>query len=659
MAEKPTYEELEQRILELEKSNFKCKQVEKSLQLTQFIFDKATIGIYLISSDGRILNVNKQVTKSLGYTKDELSNMTIFDIDPTLNQQNLESLWECLCSKKCNSIETVHKHKEDKIFPVEVITDLFEYNGEKFSVSFVRDITERKRAEEALLLTQFSFDRAAIGIFRIGIDAQILNVNEQACKDLDYSASELCQMTIFDINPTVHVNDWDNIWQKLCDEKVFSFETEHRRKDGTISPVEITSNLLEFGGNQYSFSFVRDITEKKHIEKHQAKMESHLQQIQRLDSLGTLAGGIAHDFNNILFPILGHAQMLLEDNPEDSPLRKSINQIYTGALRARDLVHQILIFSSQGKRELKLMKMQSVIKEALKLIRATIPTTISINQNLQPSCGAVTADPIQIHQIVMNLVTNAYHAMENTGGELNVELKEIQLDEHELCNGPQLISPVIISGPYACLKIADSGKGMDKKIIDKIFEPFFTTKEKGKGTGLGLSVVHGIVKKMNGVIQVHSELGKGTEFHIYLPIIQSAFEAQDIQAKEPLKGGAERVLLVDDEDSIIAMEKQILERLGYHVTSRTSSIEALEAFRVNAEKFDIVISDMAMPKLSGDKLAVELIRIRPDIPVLLCSGFSEAMPEEKVKSIGAKGLLMKPILMQDLAKKIREVLDKK
>jgi len=391
----------------------------------------------------------------------------------------------------------------------------------------------------------------------------------------------------------------------------------------------------------------------REIEKQKVRLEDQLQQAQKMESIGTLAGGIAHDFNNILFPIIGYTEMLMDDlSEESSSIRESLNQIYTGALRARDLVQQILAFARQEKNELKLMKMQPIIKEAMKLIRSTIPTTISITQNLQPDCGPVAADPTQIHQIVMNLATNAYNAMEENGGELKVNLKEIELGEGDL------IDPDMSPGLYACLTIADTGMGMNKDVMNRIFDPFFTTKEKGKGTGMGLSVVHGIVKRMKGEIQVYSEPGKGTEFKLYLPIVKSASESQEPKADEPLAGGCEKLLLVDDEESIIVVEKQVLERLGYQVTSLTSSIEALEAFRADPDKFDLVITDMSMPKLSGDKLAHELIKMRPDIPVLLCTGFSEAMTDEKIKSMGLKGLLMKPIMMKDLAQKIREVLDK-
>jgi len=393
------------------------------------------------------------------------------------------------------------------------------------------------------------------------------------------------------------------------------------------------------------------IERKKSIDE-KTELEFKLRQSQRMESIGTLAGGIAHDFNNILFPILGYTDMLLMKISEDSPLRDSLNKINTSALRAKDLVRQILSFARQEPNELILMKLQPIVKEALKLIRSTIPTTIDIKQDINPDCGVIKADPTQIHQIVMNLTTNAYHAMEETGGELKVSLKEIQLGEDDV------IMPDLEPGDYACLTVSDTGTGMDKTILEKIFDPFFTTKAVGKGTGMGLSVVHGIVNSMKGSIHVYSEPGKGTQFNVYFPIEKSAFEKQSIQPEEPVRTGTERIFLVDDEDPIIEMEKQVLEHLGYQVTSCNSSTKALETFWDNPDKFDLVITDLAMPNMPGDKLAVALTEIRSDIPILLCTGFSETMSEEKAASLGIKGFLLKPIVMKDLSHKIREVLDK-
>ncbi|CCK80058.1 response regulator [Desulfobacula toluolica] len=383
--------------------------------------------------------------------------------------------------------------------------------------------------------------------------------------------------------------------------------------------------------------------------KERKMLEAQLQQAQRMESIGTLAGGIAHDFNNILFPIVGHTEMLLEDVPEGSLWRDDLNEIYIGALRARDLVKQILTFSRQESIELILTKTQPIIKEVLKLIRSTIPTTIEIKQNIETDCGLVKADPTQIHQIMMNLTTNAYHAMQDIGGELKVSLKEVKLSRNNA------IIPDMLPGTYACLTVADTGIGMDKNITEKIFDPFFTTKE--KGTGMGLSVVHGIVNRMGGTIRVHSEPGKGSEFNVYFPVARSSSEEQDSLTKKLIQGGTERLLLVDDENAIILMEKRMLERLGYQITSCTDSIEALEVFHTNPDKFDLVITDMAMPNMPGDKLSAEMARIRPDISILLCTGFSERISEEKAASLGIKGLLMKPIVMRDFAQKIRDVLD--
>jgi len=314
------------------------------------------------------------------------------------------------------------------------------------------------------------------------------------------------------------------------------------------------------------------------------------------------------------------------------------------------LVKQILTFSRQEKGKLKLMRLQPVIKEALKLIRATIPTTINIKQDIRPDCGVIKADPTQIHQIVMNIATNAYHAMEDTGGELTIKLKEVEMDDF------QLINPEMKPGLYACLTITDKGIGMDKDLRNKIFDPFFTTKERGKGTGMGLSVVHGIVASMQGGIQIFSEPSLGTKFDIYLPISTHSTE-QNKRINHSIQGGTEHILLVDDEKSIISMERKMLERLGYKVTSFTNSLDALEAFRNAPEKFDVVITDQTMPNMTGDKLASKLLKIRSSIPIILNTGFSDKITSEIPASLGIKKILMKPIIRNDLAKTIREALE--
>ncbi|MEE9443724.1 MAG: response regulator, partial [candidate division Zixibacteria bacterium] len=422
----------------------------------------------------------------------------------------------------------------------------------------------------------------------------------------------------------------------------YSFKIINR--SGVELLVQINTVLINWEGKPATINFIRDITEQK-------RLENQLQQAQRMESLGTLAGGIAHDFNNILFPIVVYAEMALEDTPEDSPIRDNLNEILIGTKRARDLVKQILTFSRQADQELVPLKVQLVIREALKLIRSSLPSTIEIKQYISNKCGLVIANPTQIHQVAMNLITNAYHAMQETGGKLEVTLKEVDLGLEELKD------PDMNPGPYVCLTVADTGVGMDNIVLDRIFDPYYTTKEKDKGTGLGLAVVHGIVKSYKGDIRVDSEPGKGTVFHVYLPIIKTRVETEVTEVVAPIQRGHERIMLVDDEDQIVRMEKQMLERLGYHVTTRTSSIEALAAFQNNSDKFDLIITDMTMPNMTGAQLSQKLLEIRPDIPIIICTGFSEQIDAEKAKAMGISGYVMKPVVQSELAKKIREVLD--
>ncbi|NQT68582.1 MAG: response regulator [Desulfobacteraceae bacterium] len=381
------------------------------------------------------------------------------------------------------------------------------------------------------------------------------------------------------------------------------------------------------------------------------QLESQLQQSQKMESIGTLAGGIAHDFNNILFPIMGFSELALSDTPEDSPLRNNIKEILQGAKRARDLVKQILAFSRQSDQQPKPLKVQLIIKEVLKLIRSSLPSTIEIKQHISNQCGLVMADATQIHQVAMNLMTNAFQAMEDDGGKLEVTLKEVELGLDDLTD--QSMS----SGAYVCLTVANTGPGMDQSVISRVFEPYFTTKEDGKGTGLGLAVVYGIVKSYKGDIRVYSEPGEGTAFHVYLPVLKSKIETEEIDAITPVQKGTERILLVDDEEPIIRMEKQMLERLGYQVTACTSSPDALMAFRASPGKFDLVITDMTMPNMTGVQLSQKLLEIRPDIPIIICTGFSTKVDGEKAKAAGIRGYVMKPVVTSEIAKKIREVLD--
>jgi PAS domain S-box-containing protein len=772
MTPKPTYEELEKRIQQLEQSEKKAKQSDERYRLA---FQTSPDAINLNrASDGMYLDCNEGFAKIMGYTREETIGKTSLSLNIWKNIEDRKKLINGLSKNGyVNNMEARFVDKKGTIKTGLMSAHIMQTSGEKTILSVTRDITNIKKSEEALRASHErflmvlnsldatiyvadmktheilfmnnyminSFGRDMTGeicwkVFR-GESEPCSHCKNDKLIDEKGKPSDVCVWQ--DKNPIIgkwYINydraiEWadgrmvklqiatditerkqieedlrksEELYREYFEEnisgtyistpegkllacnkeyiKIFGLDSIQHAKDTPISEIIINSDervkflnrireekrvagyepiLKKIDGTTiHIFENATGVFDEKgkltHIRgsildvTEQRRLEIQLLQSQKMEAIGTLAGGIAHDFNNILFPIMGHSEMLMLDLPEDSPSYMSLNEIYTGALRARDLVKQILAFSRQENNELKLMRIQPVIMEALRLIRPLIPATIEIEQEVNNDCGVIKADPTQIHQIIMNLTTNAYHAMENTGGQLKVSLKEVKLGKHDLIN------PDMELGNYACLAVVDSGVGMDADLTKKIFDPFFTTKEQGKGTGMGLSVVHGIVRSNGGAIQIYSRPGEGSQFYVYLPIIKSVFEKQIIQNENNVQPGTGKILLVDDEKAIITMERRMLERLGYQVTSHTSSLEALEAFRENPAKFDLVITDMAMPNMPGDKLSAELTKIRPDIPVLLCTGYSETMSEEKAASIGIKGFLLKPIGMKDLAQKVREIL---
>ncbi len=393
-----------------------------------------------------------------------------------------------------------------------------------------------------------------------------------------------------------------------------------------------------------------DIYLRKKAEEEVKQGQSRLIKAQKMEAIGTLAAGIAHDFNNILFPLVGYAEILKGDLPADHHFQRPVNVILNSALRARALVQQILSFSSETTSEVKPIKLQGIVKEALQLLRASIPTTIEISQTIDSKCGVVNADANKFHQIIMNLATNAYHAMEGTCGKLTVKLKQVALG---LDSSTKID---LLPGQFARLTVADTGHGIGKEIIDKVFDPYFTTKETGKGTGLGLSIVHGIVKEFGGAIHVESRPGKGTKMQVFIPILESE-EMMGFADAAAVPGGTERILLVDDEETIVSMGKELLERLGYQTTVHTESMKALDAFRTAPDMFDLIITDIAMPKISGIQLAQEIKKIKSTVPILLCTGYKDQLSDEKCQAMGIHGYLLKPVIRKELAEAIRKALD--
>jgi PAS domain S-box-containing protein len=404
--------------------------------------------------------------------------------------------------------------------------------------------------------------------------------------------------------------------------------------DGTISKMTIFRDITDY---------IKAVEDKKMVQK-------QLLQAQKMESIGNLAGGIAHDFNNILSSIIGFTELALDDAPEGTPLEESLQEVFWAGKRARDLVKQILAFARQSDEKRSPLQPSIIIKEALKFIRSTIPATIEIRQRLD-SNSLIMANATQLHQVLMNLFTNAAHAMEDAGGELEVSLKDVVMDKVEALNDLGLRQ-----GGYVEIKVSDTGTGIGPEAMGRIFDPYFTTKGPGEGSGMGLAIAHGIVESYGGRITVQSRLGKGTTFTLYLPVTGKRTALRS-HTPEALPSGTERILLVDDEDYIVKLGSKILQRLGYSVTTRTSSLEALELFRAKPDAFDLLITDMSMPNMTGDRLSIEVLNIRPHLPIILCTGYSQKMSEEAASEIGIKAFAYKPMVKAELAKTVRRVLD--
>ena len=394
----------------------------------------------------------------------------------------------------------------------------------------------------------------------------------------------------------------------------------------------------------------RELEERERIEKERAELAKHLQRAQRMEAIGTLAGGIAHDFNNILSAVLGFTELSLNFADPGSKLQKNLQQVLTAANRAKNLVRQILTFSHQAKEECKPIQVKETVEEALELIRASLPATIEIREDLQ-SQAWILADSTQLHQVIMNLCTNAGHAMGEKGGILSVGILDEDLP-------PEMASahPDLRPGPHVLITVKDTGHGMTPEIMERIYDPFFTTKGKGTGTGMGLSVVHGIVRSYNGTVAVESKPGQGSEFQLLIPAFEEPVSAEISQGEIPT-GGRERILFVDDDPLQTEMTTDMLEHLGYEVVTANDSARALELFSRQVNAFDLVISDVSMPTMSGKVLAQKMLRIRGDMPIILCSGYSEDIRPREALVLGISDYLMKPMGMHDLAKSIRRVLD--
>lgn len=423
--------------------------------------------------------------------------------------------------------------------------------------------------------------------------------------------------------------------------------------DGSIKVVEVNSRPLVFRGKKALLSMFNDVTFKKEAEAEQEKLRHQLMQAQKMEAIGTLAGGIAHDFNNILSAILGYSEIATEHIHDHNQVRNYLNKILLAGNRAKELVQQILTFSRQGVSNFQLLEMQLLAKEVLRLLRSTLPATIQLQSRIDIQCRPIRANPSQMYQVLMNLAVNAKHAIGKSNGTLTIGLSEKNIPVSGIIENGVTIN----GGNYIVLEVTDTGTGMDEDTTLKIFDPFFTTKEPGEGTGLGLAVVYGIVKAHQGEITVDSRINSGTTFRVYLPLAQeNGKEEEKGNLSEESLHGSERVLLVDDELAIIEIEKYSLEKYGYRVHEYGCSLSALAFFRQNPQNIDVLITDRNMPNMDGITLAEQCRQIRPDIPVILCTGFSETVQTKKATELGINEYLLKPLLKDDLPKAIRRVM---
>jgi len=656
MTKKPTYEELEQRVKDLEKDDFERKQVEESIlrekNFSESIIDSLPGIFYFFDDTGKLLRWNKNFEKVSGYSAEEISKMSPLDFFALEEKKEVAKRIQEVFIKEKSSVEANFVSKNGKRTPYFFSGLRLIIGNTLYLAGMGIDIAKRKRFEEALEESEKRFrsiiEATEAGYFFIDQDGCFQNVNDAWLRMHHYSSSDEVigqHFSLTQINSDMEKAN-KNVKRLLEGKPLSAGEFSRRCKDGSIGYHTFTVSPVVHGGEIIGIEgFIIDVTDKK-------ELENHLRQAQKMEAIGILAGGIAHDFNNILGIILGNTELALDDVPESNPVRFNLEEVIIASLRAKDVVRQLLNFARKTEPMKKPTNIMPIVIESLKLLQSSIPTSIEIRQNISKNVDAIMADPTQINQVLINLCTNADHAMPD-GGMLEVSLKNVELGKDSAAQHPNL-NP----GRYVNLTVRDSGHGMPSEEIDRIFDPYFTTKEIGKGSGMGLSVVHGIVMNHDGAIFVDSELEKGTTFNIFFPITERE-PISEIPIDEDLPAGKERILFVDDEKSLMTIGHQMLERLGYKVESTTSPSEALDLFRSKPDQFDLVITDMTMPQMAGDKLMKGILSIRPKIPIIICTGFSEKINGEKATEIGATGYLEKPLDKRDLAITVRQVLDGK
>ena len=644
------------------------RRAEEALRVSDVkyktLFDVLPVGVTVSDQAGNVVESNRVAEKILGLSKEEQVQRKIdgeewhivkHDGSPmsTGEYASTRALKE---NRLVENVEMGIVKGTDETSWINVTATPIPMENYGVAIAYM-DITHRKQSEEALRESEeryrslFTSTNDGVCLHEViyennkPIDYRILDFNPKYESITGVSRDDaigVLASKLYGSGEAPYMEIYANVSETG---KTASFETY-------FEPMDKHFHISVFSPDIHKFATVfQDITERKRAEAERERLLNQLAQAQKMNAIGTLAGGIAHDFNNILGIILGNTELAMDDVPEWNPARNNLDEVRKACLRAKDVVRQILTFSRKSEMEQKPINIAPVVTETLKLLRASIPTSVDIRQNIANDIHDILGDPTQIHQIMINLCTNAAHAMEDEGGILEVTLKNTEIDEDTASRYPEL-NP----GPYVQLRVSDTGEGISHEVIERIFDPYFTTKDVGKGTGLGLSVVHGIVNSHQGRISVESKAGKGTTFSILFPAVKGKTREEPKEFQE-LPTGMERILFVDDEDAMVNLNQQRLEKLGYTVIPKTDPSEALEFFRANPDQIDLVITDMTMPRMTGDRLTEEILKIRPDMPIILCTGYSQRMSDDRAKELGIRKYIEKPIEMENLARSVREVLD--
>lgn len=619
----------------------------------RLVTEQSLVGVALIQSD-RFIYANPALGQIFGYSPrvmmDQLKPIDL--VHPDHREMIAENLRRRLSGEQPEArYQFLGLHQNGSTLHIEVYSKRTLHNGRPAVLASMVDISEQVRAQEEHARLYAAIEQAGEGVLMCDPDWQIRYVNPAFERLSGYTREELVGRHARFLKSAKHGDVfYREILEKLQTTGSWFGRFSSRRKDGSECEIEATISCVRNAeGRTINFvSVERDITEL-------LRTEAKLRQVQKMEAIGTLSGGIAHDFNNILGIIMGNAELIQMETPETSPAAQYVRQVILAARRAADLVKQILLFSRERKAQSGPVSMSSIVNEALKLLRPLLPSTIQIKPRMKVSAveggGTIIADPTQIHQVLMNLCTNAAYAMREEGGLLEVTVDEVRVDEQFALN-----TPGGKAGDYLRLIVRDNGEGMDSHTLERAFDPYFTTKPFGQGSGLGLSVVHGIVKAHGGFIQVQSEVGKGSEFSVYFPRANGRLQEQK-ELLEPVLRGSERILLVEDEATLATMFEKMLSFLGYQVVTKLDSTEALRLFQESPNQFDLVLTDHTMPHLTGAKMAVEMLKIRPDMPIVLCTGHSDGIDREKARELGIRGFLMKPVMLRPLSVALRQALN--